>query len=82
VYILLFCASPVAAIRERVATIARDAGLREVLPSVFQGELTSYRRGLLLAAMERAVRRVRPVHLEILTLPAGHFLKRVVRRRG
>lgn len=81
-YVLLFCATPIANARQRVATVARDAGLREILPSVFQGELTPYRRGRLLAAVEGAVRRVRPVHLEVLTLPTGHFLKRLVRRRG
>lgn len=81
-YVLLFCATPIAGARARVATIARDAGLWEVLPSVFQGELTPYRRGKLLAEVEGALRRVRPVHLEVLTLPAGHFLKRLVRRRG
>jgi len=82
VYVILFCATPVASARLRVATIARDAGLREILPSVFQGELTPYRRGRLLAAVTSAVRRVRPLHLEVLTLPAGHFLKRVVRKRA
>ena len=81
-YVILFCATPVASTRLRVATIARDAGLREILPSVFQGELTPYRRGRLLAAVTSAVRRIRPVHLEVLTLPAGHFLKRLVRKRG
>ncbi len=82
VSVILFCATPVASARLRVATIARDAGLRGILPSVFEGELTPYRRGRLLEAVRSAVRRIRPVHLEVLSLPAGHFLKRLVRVRG
>lgn len=82
VHVLLFCASPVACVRDRVATIARDSGLREILPAVFRGQLTPYRKGLLVAAVESALRRARPYHLEILTLPEGHYLKRHVRSRG
>ena len=81
-YVLLFCATPVARLRDRIATLARDSGLREVLPSVYQGELTRYRKGLLLSAVESALRRARAFHVELLTLPSGHFLGRYRRVSG
>ena len=81
-YVLLFCASPAVTLRDRIATLARDSGLREILPSVYQGELTPYRRGLLLVAVESALRRARAFHVELLTLPSGHFLGRYRRVRG
>ena len=65
-----------------VATVARDSGLREILPAVFRGQLTPYQKRLLVAAVESALRRARPYHLEILALLESHFLKRHVRKRG
>jgi hypothetical protein len=76
-FVLLYCASPIKGIRAEIARVARDHGLTEILPFLYQGELTAYRRGLLEQEARFALRRRRPYHLEILTLPDGHFLGRV-----
>lgn len=71
-----------ASLRERVARAAFDNGLREILPSVFHGELTGYRRSLLVRELDAALRRSRPYHLELLTLPEGHYVGRFTKRRS
>lgn len=81
-HVLLFCASPVQIIRERVATAAIDAGLTEVVPSCFQGKLTRYARERLLKVIMGGLGRKRPYHIELLTLPDEAFTHRFVRRRG
>lgn len=80
--VLLFCASPLKGLREAVARVARDHGLTEVLPSLYQGELTAYRKNLLQQEIRAVLRRRREYHLEILTLPDGHFVGRFRAVRG
>lgn len=75
-FVLLYCASPVKSLREEIARVARDNGLTEILPSLYQAELTPYRRALLTRELHAALRRRRPYHLEVLTMPDGHFLRR------
>ena len=80
--VLLCAVSPVAEIRHAIATAARDHGLAELLPGVFEGQVTAYRFSLLGGALRRLLRGRRPYRVELFTIPDGHACTRFRRLRA